>query len=145
MNSAQELKTHYATLKKKLWGPAPSPAVPHHRVAPKAPKQRKLTKAEISFIAKNYTPPPLPEYVTAPKLTFDDTLVFVCRRHKVAPGEVVSDKRDKPLVKARQELYYLLRKQGWTYPQIGRRLNRDHSSILHGVRKYIVENGVANP
>jgi hypothetical protein len=33
-------------------------------------------------------------------------------------------------------LYNLLREEGYSFPEIGRMFNRDHSSILHGLKAY---------
>lgn len=36
---------------------------------------------------------------------------------------------------ARFALYAALRRRGWSYPQIGDFLDRDHATVIHGVRK----------
>lgn len=44
--------------------------------------------------------------------------------------------RERPFVLARFAVAYVMReREGQSYPQIGRRLKRDHSSILHGHRQ----------
>lgn len=42
--------------------------------------------------------------------------------------------RDTDTVKIRWQIAVEARKRGYSYPAIGRALNRDHTSILHAVR-----------
>ena len=39
------------------------------------------------------------------------------------------------LARARQTVYWLLRKTGMTYPRIGALMGKDHVSAMHGVKK----------
>ena len=50
-------------------------------------------------------------------------------------GEIIGEQRHQYIVRVRQACYYLARLQGYSYPNIGRRMNRDHSSAIHGARK----------
>lgn len=50
--------------------------------------------------------------------------------------ELMSDRRHQPLVEARQELYWQIYKNtDWSLPRIGKLFRKDHTTILHGVRK----------
>lgn len=61
----------------------------------------------------------------------------MCRKHGITVAEILSPRRDKRLNLVRQEIWYrLTRETTMSLPQIGRRFNRDHTSILHGVRKH---------
>lgn len=51
----------------------------------------------------------------------------------VHPRDLVGPYRFNFLMLPRFALYKALRMRGWSYPQIGRFLNRDHSTIIHGV------------
>jgi hypothetical protein len=59
----------------------------------------------------------------------------VAKRHNITIDELIGPRRVKRLVDARIEAYHLLRERGYTLPQIGNRMNRDHTTILHGLRK----------
>ena len=51
----------------------------------------------------------------------------------VHPRDLVSHYRFDFLMMPRFALYKALRMRGWSYPEIGRLLNRDHSTIIYGV------------
>lgn len=61
----------------------------------------------------------------------------VCRYFGVLPIEVESSRRQGAVVYPRQIAFYLARiHTPYSYPQIGRRFgDRDHTTIMHGVRK----------
>lgn len=65
--------------------------------------------------------------------------------HKIEFNELISDRRNQKLVKARFELYWKLKTfTSMSYPEIGRFLGgRDHTTILYGVRKYAREHDLA--
>ena len=47
---------------------------------------------------------------------------------------ILSKSRTAPVARARQIVMYEARKAGLSYPQIGRALGRDHSTVVMGVR-----------
>jgi len=54
-----------------------------------------------------------------------------------------SKSREKNLTHARHEAYYLLRKHtNLSYPQIGRKFDKDHTTILSGYLAHIRRNGL---
>jgi Bacterial dnaA protein helix-turn-helix len=60
----------------------------------------------------------------------------VAREYGAEPGDMLSPSRPGRLVQARQAAWLLLRKRTrLSLPQIGARFGRDHSTVLHGVRK----------
>jgi Bacterial dnaA protein helix-turn-helix len=60
----------------------------------------------------------------------------VARDYAVDPEEILSPNRKERFVQARQAAWLLLRKRTrLSLPQIGARFGRDHSTVLHGVRK----------
>lgn len=67
----------------------------------------------------------------------------VAQRHRMTIEELRSPRRARKYVEARQEAAYLLcRLTSLSYPAIGRILDRDHTSIIHSVRKYIERHGL---
>lgn len=46
-------------------------------------------------------------------------------------NEILSRCRRSDLVAARRKIALALRENGFSYPQIGKVMNRDHSSIIH--------------
>lgn len=64
--------------------------------------------------------------------------VAVATKHGISFADLVSDRRQANLVRARQEaMWRLKRNTRLSLPQIGRILgNRDHSTILYGIRRH---------
>ena len=62
----------------------------------------------------------------------------VATKHGITLAELVSDRRSRHLARARQEAMWMLKRHTkLSYPQIGRILGkRDHTTILHGVRRH---------
>jgi chromosomal replication initiation ATPase DnaA len=66
------------------------------------------------------------------KYSFQRVLDIVCLVYAVSEEELLSTRRFKHLVLARQQIIRILRdKRGMPWSEIGRRLNRDHSTVLH--------------
>ena len=59
----------------------------------------------------------------------------------IQPRDLVGSARFSFLLPARFAAYKALRLRGWSYPMIGKLMNRDHSSIIHGVKRadYMME------
>ena len=55
--------------------------------------------------------------------------------HQTTLTAVLSDSRRRPDVLARREVWQRLHRDGFTLAAIGRMTNRDHTSVLHGLKK----------
>ncbi len=53
---------------------------------------------------------------------------------RFTPDEVTGQRRHKMLIAARSAIAIVLLERGWSYPRIGRALNRDHTTIVHAVQ-----------
>jgi chromosomal replication initiator protein len=72
-----------------------------------------------------------------PAAKYGKMLEAVGKAYGVTKDELLSHQRHRLLVEARAHCYWLLRKQGLSYPHIGRIMGgRDHSTIIYGVRKH---------
>lgn len=62
----------------------------------------------------------------------------VCERYGVTQADLFSTRRTQGLVAIRHELMWMVKNRTtWSLPEIGRRLGgRDHTTVLHGVRKH---------
>lgn len=68
---------------------------------------------------------------------YDRVLLRAIQLFGYTVQEIVSQSRARKLVMARQfVMYWAWRRSGLSMPQIGRRLNRDHTTILAGIRAY---------
>lgn len=63
--------------------------------------------------------------------TDEEIIRLAAQMLKVNPADIVGPKRDKALVDARAALVMVYRSRKESYPTIGRRLNRDHTAIMH--------------
>lgn len=80
----------------------------------------------------NETAYPQPD-VTHSQPTPNQVIAAVARVHELPLARLLSSQRDQHLVAARHAAMALLREIGLTLPEIGRALNRDHSTIHHGL------------
>jgi len=55
--------------------------------------------------------------------------------HGVTSAQIMSRESTAPVCKARWGVMRALRDDGFTLAQIGRWLGRDHTTIMHGLRK----------
>jgi chromosomal replication initiation ATPase DnaA len=63
----------------------------------------------------------------------------VCLRHNVRSFDVMRKCNESRVVRARNELAYLLRQgdpQKWSYPAIGRYLGKHHTTIMYAVQQH---------
>ena len=51
----------------------------------------------------------------------------------VTESDITGPRRHKSVVEARWAVMAALDQMGWTTPRIGKRLNRDHTTVLHGL------------
>lgn len=67
----------------------------------------------------------------------------VSRKHEVQEWDVLGQSRQKKVHMARLELYYRVKQlPKWSYPRIGKLFRRDHSTIVHGVKRWMsLQNG----
>lgn len=61
----------------------------------------------------------------------------ICGEHGISLGQFFGYCRPHPIVVARQKAYARMYSElGYTYSMIGRICNRDHSTILYGIRAH---------
>lgn len=66
-----------------------------------------------------------------------DIAADICAKHQITFDELIGTDRAHRVAHPRQEFMARARALGhFTYPQIGRFLNKDHSSVHHGVRAH---------
>lgn len=60
----------------------------------------------------------------------------VCAKHRVAWRDMFSTRRSKGMVAARHEaMWRIYNETSLSLPQIGKKFDRDHTTILHAIRK----------
>lgn len=68
----------------------------------------------------------------------------ICEEHGVPFAEIVGPSRTREISEARQHAYVAMRECGLSLPRIGAILNRDHTTVLYGLRKFAARH-VAGP
>lgn len=72
-----------------------------------------------------------------PRRSYDDVLADICARYQVSEKHLLSQDRSRWIAWPRQALMSALYENGWSLPQIGRKLGRrDHTTVLYGVRAH---------
>jgi chromosomal replication initiator protein len=71
--------------------------------------------------------------------TIAETIEAVSKRFGFTADELRFGGREASLANARHIAAWLLRERGLSYPEIGRALSKDHSTMIHAVRKVEVE------
>lgn len=59
----------------------------------------------------------------------------VCQLYGLSCRILRSRSRKNHISEARQLVWYVLRDYGWSFQQIGKAFGRDHTSVMHGVKR----------
>ncbi len=54
--------------------------------------------------------------------------------NNVSVGDMMSKNRQRPIVNARNFVYWFLREQGYSLTSIGEKFDRDHATVINGLR-----------
>lgn len=104
---------------------------------------RTLGKRDMIII----TPTVVPVQLTIPEglPAWRRIILEVAIKHNVMPAEMLSAQRAYNLVAARHEVMYRLKTETtMSLPAIGKKLGKDHTTVLHGVRKHKARMEAAN-
>lgn len=77
----------------------------------------------------------LPQCMTQEANVNFNYIAFYCRLYGYEYKRIVGRRRLRYLIPQRRRIVRELRSLGWSYPKIGRAMNRGHSSIMHLARK----------
>jgi len=136
--TAEALMAHYRALKDKQRAPRRLVSIPSpyrqiylEPIGPQMPERIKKAREDIakeqsrSLLHRNHT---------------REILLEVCAEFDVSLFDILSPRRDAPTTRARMKAYYRLKNETtWSLPQIGRLMRKDHTSVLHGVRRFKLE------
>ena len=140
--SPDELLQHYAGVRARLYGPRPPVAVTIKPAAPIIePPTAKMAVPSVEEIMRLPAPKILTETrvpVDQVKVVWSEVLDLVCYHTGLDQREIFAQRREKWIVHARFLLWALAKKHchHLSFPQIAKRSgNRDHTTVLHGVRQ----------
>lgn len=80
-------------------------------------------------------PQPKPQLPPIPNMSSSMRSIAekVCIKHRILVNELISESRSQKLVNARREYIVKVRDElEKSFPQIGKSINKDHTTILHG-------------
>lgn len=76
----------------------------------------------------------------------DQIIQQVAQEHRVYVADILSIRRARPAILARQDAFYRVRlKLRLSYPAIGALFGRDHSSVMNGVTAHAQRMGLPHP
>ena len=153
----KELCTHYAQVRARLRGappkiisapvkvPEPEPTPPEPVAVMKVPEvfdepdNRPFAKTWIMCegVSVQFTP-------DNPRKSFQEIAKAVSRETGFSVAALLGHRRQGPLVAARQYMFYRLAAEcpHLSIADIGRRANKDHTSVLHGIKRHAERNGL---
>lgn len=89
--------------------------------------EKNLDPNALDMLAKN---------TGQPAASFDSLLAKAARAFNVSPDDILGPSRKPDIVMARQAAMHLCRKKlGLSFPELGKAFRRDHSTVIHGIRK----------
>lgn len=126
MGYEADLSSHYASVRRRLLGPEIKQA-PYRIVSP---------QVATVIPPLPLKPPPAPPPI---KLGLKALFEWVCAREGFSPIEVHSESRSSPITLVRHIFCHLafFRKKSTT-TRIARFLKKDHTTVLHGVRRVAI-------
>lgn len=126
LSTYSEQVTHYAAVRQRLMNPPRKVVKPVEAPQPAPEPEQPVIHADAFDLEES---PLNPRWKIIMKM--------VCLRDGITIPEIMSARREKRLVKARDEIWWLISKQTtMTLPQIGKRFNKDHTTVLWGIRMH---------
>lgn len=95
-----------------------------------------LTAVE-EYLESRDIPAAEPRHAQTPRQRVEEIIEDVACRWCVSPAEIKGDARTRAASWARMEIYARIRRElGLSTTHIGRLMNRDHSTVVYGLRRY---------
>lgn len=129
--NATALRKHYSDVRQRLNTPP----------AKKKAVEQPIIRPVVVEIVKQDEPKPFIDIDESLKETLrwrpkERMLEILCGRG-ITIEELKVDKREKPYVRARWEIYWMLLNEfGWSRARIGKYFNKDHTTVLHGIKQW---------
>lgn len=135
-----------AAFRKRMFSPKPPASRTAPRIAPQRQPQPHIYVAPIQGPCRSDHPlfdiyngaRDVLAVSTVSGVTIADCMAYACRTEGLSKVELLSNRRTKPIVEARQKAMWLCRKYTpRSLPEIGKKFGgRDHTTVLHASQKY---------
>ena len=123
-----ELRAHYMAVRKRLGGLGNSPGL----VPLRRPEEPKIVPPVVEE-----APQIIWEVDGLPKNKFSGLLISVAQKYNISPKTIMQPNRRQNIIRIRREfVYQAVKELGYSASQVGRWLQRDHTTILHDVHCY---------
>jgi len=74
--------------------------------------------------------------VKTPRQRIDEIVGAIAGAHEVSPADIMGPTQVRRVVRARWAVWRIMRDEyQMTLPQIGRAFGKDHTTVLHGLRR----------
>lgn len=73
-------------------------------------------------------------------MNYTEVIEHVCNKHSINEALIMSRVRTKYVCSIRHELMYKLKAVGYNLSEIGNILDRDHTTVLNGLKKHLNKN-----
>jgi hypothetical protein len=137
-----DFHNHYKAVRARLnAGPPPKPQPlpePEPEPIPEPPIEIPVTPPLTALAAA-----PMPEIIKGLRSTAEvkEKILPILERHQISWKDAAGKSQMWKYTKCRFEIYVKLYAHGWSLSQIGRLCgDRDHTTVLNGIRKFIKEN-----
>lgn len=107
----------------------PQPVVKTVEVRQPEESKRKKRKSMLELRLRRMLKAPL----------FNRTVTEICARRGVSPLLVAGDNRQREIIAARNEIFAALAALGYSRTAIGRAFGKDHTTVMHGIRRHLGE------
>ena len=142
MTYKTELEQKYASIRERLYGPKSVPvamqaasdaivAITPSKLGYCSPVAHRKVTGVVSDLKAGLSP------LATPRDNYLNVLRQVAQKHNLDPNDIMGENRNRKLIAARHEFWYIAHFQlGYSYCHIGRFAKKDHSTILHGAKKH---------
>lgn len=131
--TADELMAHYRALKNKPQPKKLQPPAPLYNqiyLQPIGPIIPCAVRAARVQLAKN----------PSSRTKAQTIMLEICEEFDIALSDLMSPRRFMDAVLARRKAFWRLKNETtWSLPQIGRFIGKDHTTVLHGIRRFQVD------
>ena len=148
--TATDPQAHYRPIRDRLMRPARKAEVKQQPPPAPRPKRLKLSTVAIELerpaCKVNVKTEDLNYYIFGSKYSWGEPLPNtgrgirgeVAKKHGLTVAEMISDRKFKHLVAARNEAFYRMRHETTlSLPQIAKIMgDRDHTTVTHGIKRY---------
>lgn len=133
-----ELHAHYKAVRARLNAGPPKVVVEPEPALEAAPEPEPEPMTPLDNLK------PVPRFNLMQGLIASDEtknrILPVLERNRITWKDVCSRHQNARYVRIRSEIYVTLKAHGWSLPQIGRLVGRDHTTVMNSIKRFVATN-----